>query len=267
MRHDGTSESSQSRPQRRQFPHASGNTPFLSAPYFAGEDGRYQPSKGINRCPAAVANEPCQVTRHSFRRRKTGPEIPLRILYCKRHDLHFTVYPVGYVPYGRRAEAVVDFCGRPLEWSEPEPDVSCRGVFFEAALDAANDRSWQQPVDGRRPSYPTQRRWIERSGQLLGLDPRLPNPVVEGIRDHLAVPGLDHHLTGQRFQQTNRLKARGQAIVEVQQLVARDSTRVLRLLAAGSLSGLWGYPFLWDAARGRRLSLLSRTARALRAPP
>lgn len=92
-----------------------GKGPFLCAPYSACENGRHEPSRYINRCPMAKGGERCQVVKHSFRRRKTGPEIELRILHCKQQQRYFTVYPTGYVPFGRCSLAQVDFRGEPIE--------------------------------------------------------------------------------------------------------------------------------------------------------
>lgn len=244
-------------------------SPFLCAPYFAGEDGRYEPSQTIARCPWAAAGEPCQICKHGFRDRKTGPEIPLRILRCKPHCRHFTVYPPGHVPYGRCGVGAVDLRGETVERSGAEPEASCRGCLFEAALDAAEGRKWErEPIedDLERPRYPTQQRRLERCGQLLGLSPALPRIVVEQIRDHLGLDGLDHTLARQQFRQAKSPTPRAQAILATHQQVARID-HVRRLLAAGSLSGLWGHPWFWDASRGQRFSLLGKTLRALRAPP
>lgn len=235
-----------------------GKAPFLCAPYTARENGRYEPYQNIDRCPMAKGGEPCQVVKHSFRRRKTGPEIELRVLHCKRHQRYFTVYPTGHVPYAQCSLAQVDFRGEPVERLQPaEPD----GALFEAAAAAAAGRPWAGEP-GRSPR--TQRRWMERSAQLLGL---VPSPVVEWIRDQLGVAGMDHHQASIQYQATASLKAQGKAVLNVERRINRDRSRLLRLLAAGSLSGLWGHPFLWDPARGQRFSLLGRTIRTLRAPP
>lgn len=250
----------------RQRPRAT--SPFLCASYFAGEGERYEPSQTIDRCPLAGAGELCKIRKHGFRERKTGPQIPLRILLCMPHCRHFTVYPPGHVPYGRSSVAVVDLRGETIERSEAEPEASCRDCLFEAALDAATGRMWErEPVeDLERPRYPTQQRRLERCGQLLGLSSALPRMVVEEIRDHLGLDGLDHSLERHRFQQAQGPTPRAEAILATHQQIGRTK-RVQRLLAAGSLSGLWGHPWLWDASRGQRFSLLGKTLRSLRAPP
>jgi hypothetical protein len=77
---------------------------------------------------------------------------------------------------------------------------------------------------------------------------------------------LDHEQARQQFQQAKSLAPQAEAILTTHQQSAPRG-RVLRLLAAGSLSGLWGHPWLWDASRGQLFSLLGRSIRTLRAPP
>lgn len=245
--------------------------PFLYTPYMADEAGQYRPSS-IDRCPFAAAGEPCQIQEHSFRDRKTGPKIPLRVLYCKQHGAHFTLYPPGYVLYGRSSLAAVDLAGKAIEVLEPDPTLSCvssKEVLFEAATDAAHGHLWEsEPVeDFDRPRYSTQRRRIARCARLLGLVQGLPGPTVEQIRDHLGIDGLDHELGRSRFHSSKGLVSQGSAIKGVCQQNARDESLVPRLLASGHLSGLWGHPWLWDPARGHRFSVLARLGHVLRRPP
>lgn len=73
-----------------------------------GKGGDLRPVEGIERCPLATVGEACDLAKHHLRDRKTGPGFALRVLYCATHGRHFTVYPPGYVPYGRQAMAPVD---------------------------------------------------------------------------------------------------------------------------------------------------------------
>jgi hypothetical protein len=75
---------------------------FLCCPYVGDEQGRYRPTEGISQCPTATGAERCCLKKHAWRERKTGPCVPLRLMYCRSHDRHFTVYPMGHVPYSRR---------------------------------------------------------------------------------------------------------------------------------------------------------------------
>ena len=104
--------------------------PFLSAPYLAGEDGRYAPPEAIDQCPFAEGPKPCRLEKHDWRARKTGPEVALRILRCRTHGVYFTVYPPGHVPYGRCSLAPVDLQGEALVREMPEPEASSRGCLL-----------------------------------------------------------------------------------------------------------------------------------------
>ena len=104
--------------------------PFLSAAYVADAEGRYAPSADIDQCPWAQGCERCRLEKHDFRPRKTGPEVPLRVLLCHTHGHFFTVYPPGHVPYGRVALAAVDLQGEPIGRDLPEPLGSCEGTLF-----------------------------------------------------------------------------------------------------------------------------------------
>jgi hypothetical protein len=108
---------------------------------------------------------------------------------------------------------------------------------------------------------------MARSAQLLGLSLQLSEQTAERIRDHLGVAGLWHHRAREAFERTRRLQARGQTIVELHQKLSAQEDLMSRLLAAGSLAGLWGPPWSWDPRHQRRISLLSRATRASRGPP
>jgi len=108
--------------------------PFLCAPYVAGEDGRHLPSGTILQCPLAEGEEHCELKKCGFRNRKTGPEIPLRMLYCASHGRHFRVYPPGYGPYQRTCLAAVDLQGEALERELPEAEASCRGSLLRSGF-------------------------------------------------------------------------------------------------------------------------------------
>lgn len=220
-----------------------------------------------------MTGELCKTVGHSYRNRKTGPKIPLCVLYCKQHQAYFTVYPPGYVPYARTALAAVDLGGKAVERLEPKPQVSnvgFREVLMEAAMDASFGRLWEsEPIENLEcPRYPTQRRRTALCARLLGLSPDLPESVVAQIRDYLGLCAADHDPARRRFQSTNRLATQGEVVVGIHgHSTHGEQMLVPRLLAAGHLSGLWGHPWLWDPDRGQRFSALSRRGQVLRGPP
>lgn len=99
---------------------ASRRRPFLCAAYLVNE-GAPRPAVGINRCPWAGGGEECTPSDHSWRKRKTGPQFPLRVMRCGVHARHFTVYPPAFVPYARRCLAPVDMAGHALQAAEGAP--------------------------------------------------------------------------------------------------------------------------------------------------
>ena len=106
--------------------------PFLCAPYVTGEGGCPRPVKGVERCPLAAIGETCQLERHSFRDRKTGPRFALQILHCATHGRYFTVYPPGHVPYGRQAVAPVNERG---QIAAPEQEAAWwRSTLFRGGV-------------------------------------------------------------------------------------------------------------------------------------
>ena len=79
----------------------------MVAPYLPDSDGRLivrRPSVG----PCSGRDgQPCRLSLHHERPRKTGPCFALSVLRCRAHGIAFTVYPPGHVPYGRVALAPV----------------------------------------------------------------------------------------------------------------------------------------------------------------
>jgi hypothetical protein len=62
-------------------------------------------AQDIHKCPGwdCECNEPCCISRVSFRERKTGSVSTLEVMNCSVHSITFTVYPYGDVPYGRQS--------------------------------------------------------------------------------------------------------------------------------------------------------------------
>jgi hypothetical protein len=80
----------------------------------------------------------CTINIHSYRDRKCGPGFKLAVFQCKSHVLTFTVYPPGWLPYGRRPLVgddstfqAVDDLSRGVRW----PEVSGRLGFTRKTQD------------------------------------------------------------------------------------------------------------------------------------
>ena len=62
--------------------------PFVVTTYRPNADG-LMTADWPDRCPLSAPGQgPCRLTRHMFRRRKTGPQIPLDVLRCRTHERH-----------------------------------------------------------------------------------------------------------------------------------------------------------------------------------
>ena len=81
--------------------------PFVVTPYLSNDDGELCPRMPAYG-PCGMGDErACRLVLDHHRPRTTGPCFPLMVLRCTTHDLGFTLYPPGHVPYGRRAIAPV----------------------------------------------------------------------------------------------------------------------------------------------------------------
>jgi hypothetical protein len=96
----------------------------------------------------------------------------------------------------------------------------------------------------------TQRRWVARSGLLLGLGTE--ERIAERQGELLDVGCLALAEARCLYAQGN-LVSRSAAVVSV--LLLLDAKRDDRLLAAGHVAGLWGRPWRVDPETGRRWGL------------
>lgn len=182
---------------------------------------------------------------HSHRARKTGPEIALVVARCHRHGVSFTVYPPGYVPYGRTAVAPVDLQGRRVESTEHAESVASlavSGTLWEATTDAAAGVRWPE-TGGTAGSRRTQGRRLTAAAVLFGLDAEAR--VRERLAGVLDVAALTLHEAAQRYTARVSWCERAQLLLGLLgRCVAKGLPRAL--LGAGHLTGLWGRPSRWD---------------------
>jgi hypothetical protein len=111
----------------------------VSAPYVEGQAGRLRPVAVLDRCPVAGVGERCQLRKHGFRSRKTGPGFGLQRLHCELHGVYFTVYPPGYVPYARQAVAPVDERGQVV--APAEGAAAWRPTLFRRGAGSGSGRA------------------------------------------------------------------------------------------------------------------------------
>jgi len=203
-----------------------------------------------SRCPLGDDGSECRVGLHDHRSRKTGPQIPLVVARCHRHEVSFTVYPPGHVPYGRTAVAPVDLQGRrvaPTEPAELGVSIGVSGTMWEATADAAAGVRWAE-AGGPGGSRRTQGRRLVGAAVLFGLrsEPR----VREQVATVLGIATLTLHEAARRCSEFATWRDRAQQLLGLlKRCLAGGLSRAL--LAAGHLTGLWGRPSRWDPGGGR----------------
>ena len=132
---------------------------FIVTPYEPDINGALHPKFPL-KGPCCGDDNSCHIGVHHIRERKTGPRFPLTVIQCKTHNKHFTLYPPGHTPYGRKAIAPVAPDGSwPLQADKTTPghDDECpdkephqdkekmfRGTLFDAALDATAVNAWNR---------------------------------------------------------------------------------------------------------------------------
>jgi hypothetical protein len=77
-----------------------------------------RPAQRVRQCPFGSEGEACTTFLNGFRARKTGPSFPIQVMGCHDHGRCFTVYPMGFDPYGRTRIAPVDVGGGVLQEAE-----------------------------------------------------------------------------------------------------------------------------------------------------
>ncbi len=74
----------------------------ITAPYFVDQYDRLAPRRP-SRCVTTDDRGTCLIAFHRWRPRKCGLDYPLACFQCKTHNCSFTVYPPGWLPFGRRS--------------------------------------------------------------------------------------------------------------------------------------------------------------------
>jgi hypothetical protein len=133
-----------------------------------------------------------------------------------------------------------------------------------AGLEAAAGRAWEAEAIGEETEparWATQRRWVERGAELLGLSALCAEPVAAEVAERLGVAGTEHRQARERCHGSRRLVERGGAIASVVAMIVRRDNLWPRLACALDLVGCWGRVWLWQPAIGRCSSPLAALAR------
>ncbi len=245
-----------------------GDKIFITSPYYADNQGRLAPDPPC-LCPLQIHDKrPCEIIRHYFRDRQTGPCFPLLVLKCLTHKIGFTIYPPGYTPHGRKLLAPVapDGC---YPTTEKSGALRFEDTIFDAALDAANRVFWPyESLEGYDVSRRiTQKRHLDRAALILGVHPELDERVREELAQILSVPGQNLHDCAKNILENCDDHSRGKAICTILSLIEASACMFSRLAEAGAVVCLWPWPERWDPRLKILRSSPFRPNRTRGAPP
>lgn len=116
--------------------------PFISAPYiYDVSTGCWSVAVPIASCVMSHLDPKtsCHVVKGRQRLRKVGPSHPLWILKCLIHTCWFTIYPPGWLPFGRRILVDLDCQGEAVTGQDPWENTG-----FGAVVDEAKKRQWPE---------------------------------------------------------------------------------------------------------------------------
>ncbi len=229
----------------------SAQRPFVITAYSAGASGVLEPAiPEVGPC-ASRDREACVVWVDHVRERKTGPCFPLTVLVCGTHEVGFTLYPPGHVPYGRAAVARVAPDGRAIIDGPSGAEVF-DGTVFAAALDASKGTAWDREREGGSERWwGTQWRSLAMAQRICGVSPELGEAGREMVAAALEVELLLLREQAQRVAEAPGYRRRGEGICAVLDRLSEGSCVLSRLMASGHLAGLWGPPLWWDTQAGR----------------
>jgi hypothetical protein len=125
------------------------------------------------------------------------------------------------------------------------------GTYFDAALDAAQQRAWpHESIEGNlMPRFASQIRHLTHCSLLLGIQPALHGQLREEIAQILSIGGQRLHDSAARIEIQPGYFGLGQAICSVLDALAPTTALFERLAEAGASICLWPSPQLWDPQR------------------
>lgn len=230
---------------------------FVCSPYFPAETDGALTCEIPDVCPLGIQlgeQHTCVVTFNYLRERKTGPCIPLVIVQCLTHNISFTIYPPGYVPYGREPLVDIALDGFPIEAELEKNDIvnSFSGTLFDAALMASQGVFYPKegPYDLPMICYDTQLNHIKKSALLLGIAETSQVSHNGHLAEALNIPRQfqieqSSHIPGQPW---NSIKS-GQSIRQILENVPRDCL-FERLVSCGFMCRIWPPLYIWNAEAG-----------------
>lgn len=190
----------------------------------------------------------CRIVKNHLRDRKTGPDFIL-VVRCKTHNVCFSIYPIGYTPYGREKIAQVSPDGKMPVGGQGSGRFA--GTYFDAALDAAKSNAWrhdyQTSPPGPGPGFITQSLRLNRCCTWFGINPDSDATQREAVTHLLDVPGQLLHDHMQCISEHPGYQNKGYAVCSILEKLHCGPTLFERLAALGANVGFWPPLHIWDA--------------------
>ena len=215
------------------------------------------------RLPCGADGRECRVVVRRWRTRAFGPGYKLLQVKCKTHGGTWTVYPVGWIPYGRAPVFVADDSEEgeveegEVEEGEVEEENGGRdwsGTLFDAVISAASGGpGWPRENQGDTPQWWSQVRRIGQCGTILGLSGDARNG--EAVSALLEVPLHEHVECRKAYRKASGYRAQARAVFQALKLVAVLPI-ITRMYRACFITGVCGCGYL--AGPGPRLEPLFR---------
>lgn len=198
--------------------------PFVMAQYVSYPNRKNMFPSNI-KCPHQKEDKivNCLIVFKGYRERKTGHLHPLAQFYCKIHNVYFTVYPIGHVPYGRA----------PL-W-----DKNACDSLFKAAFDASKSITWPLESTKELPTFKTQKRHIKGAALLLKIDSstELTADIAESLYSEYGIP----YLTLKSVRSRDGPDTYKKAGEQVQKIISLQSCfQLKKILALGKAARFFG---------------------------
>lgn len=183
----------------------------------------------------------CKVVLQHMRPRSTGPGHPIAVVRCHTHEITFTLYPPGHVPYGRKS------IGSPIPTVGPTGVNAFVGTIFEASLHAAQKKPWPRSAPGGSDRWwGTQRQYLSIAMHLCGVAPGMTLTLRELVAAALQIKQLACLDGSAAIAAHPGYQSRGQAVHAVLEQLPGGPCAIERLSVSGHLIGFWGTPYVWD---------------------
>jgi len=165
----------------------------------------------------------------------------LVVLWCKTHEVSFTLYPLGFSPYGREPLALLTPSGHSVARERAPP---YQGTYFQAALDAVDQPLWPNESNegSNQPRYATQARRVARCCQLLGLAKTVGSEVVDKLWSTLGIPAMAWQQAREWVVNLKGIRGKSKAIVQLLALIPESHHAFFGLATLGHHAGFWPPP-------------------------